>query len=111
MEAFGLDDLIGETTSDEPYHEFIRHPSMSVGLYHLPDGGVDRQTPHGEDEVYYVIAGRAQVTVGNEERPVETGDTIFVAAGVEHRFHNISADLVLLVVFAPAEYTNAAPGS
>jgi quercetin dioxygenase-like cupin family protein len=43
--------------------------------------------------------------VGGEERPVQAGSAVFVAAEVEHRFHSIEEDLVLLVVFAPAEYT------
>jgi hypothetical protein len=33
---------------------------------------------------------------------------VFVKAGVEHRFHNITEDLTTLVFFAPAEYTLAA---
>jgi mannose-6-phosphate isomerase-like protein (cupin superfamily) len=78
---------------------------MSVGIYVLPAGGVDGQKPHSEDEVYYVLSGRATVMVGGEERPVQTGSAVFVAAEIEHRFHSIEEDLVLLVVFAPAEYT------
>ena len=36
------------------------------------------------------------------DHPVSQGDTVFVAAQVEHRFHSITEDLTLLVVFAPA---------
>ena len=35
-----------------PYLEFLRVPSLSAGLYVLPAGGVDRQRPHAEDEIY-----------------------------------------------------------
>jgi quercetin dioxygenase-like cupin family protein len=34
-------------------------------------------------------------------QPVGPGDTIFVAAGVAHRFVDITEDLALVVVFAP----------
>jgi mannose-6-phosphate isomerase-like protein (cupin superfamily) len=85
------------------YVEFLRIPAMSVGLYALPAGGVDPQTPHREDEVYYVVRGRGAITIAGREHPVGPGATIFVAQGVEHRFHSITEPLELLVVFAPAE--------
>jgi mannose-6-phosphate isomerase-like protein (cupin superfamily) len=47
------------------------------------------------------------VTVGDEERAIGPGSVIFVAAGVTHRFHSITADLSLLVFFAPPEYSQA----
>ena len=61
----------------------------------------DRQKPHSEDEVYYVIAGRASIRVAGEDRPVTAGSLVFVAAGVEHRFHDIEEDLRVLVFWAP----------
>jgi mannose-6-phosphate isomerase-like protein (cupin superfamily) len=107
MEAFELADLLRERTdSGRLYHEFLRTHDLSVGLYVLPAGATDPQSPHTEDEVYYVIAGRAQVRVGEENRAVETGSVVFVGADVEHRFHSIEEELVLLVAFGPAEYTH-----
>ena len=89
--------------SGRAYTEFMRYPSMSLGLYRLAAGSTDGQSPHGEDEVYYVLSGRAQILVGAESRAVGPGSVVFVAAGVEHRFHDIAEDLNLLVFFAPAE--------
>jgi mannose-6-phosphate isomerase-like protein (cupin superfamily) len=89
--------------SGELYVELLRIPAMSVGFYALPAGGRDPQTPHREDEVYYVIRGRATITIAGRDRGVEPGATIFVARGVEHRFHSVKDPLELLVVFAPAE--------
>jgi len=85
------------------YREFLRVPSMSVGLYVLEAGAEDRQTPHAEDEAYYVISGRASVRVGERERAVGPGSVVFLGKRIEHRFHSISERLQLLVVFAPAE--------
>jgi mannose-6-phosphate isomerase-like protein (cupin superfamily) len=108
MEAFELGELLDEQgRAGRPYLEFLRKSSMSVGLYVLPVGGVDGQKPHSEDEVYYVLSGRATVMVAGEERAVRAGSAVFVAAEVEHRFHSIEEELVLLVFFAPAEYSQS----
>ncbi len=92
--------------SRELYHEFLRVPSMSAGVYQLAAGAVDLQEPHTEDELYHILQGRAQLQVGDESIPVEAGSIVFVSAGVEHRFHTITEDLTVLVFFAPAEYSN-----
>jgi mannose-6-phosphate isomerase-like protein (cupin superfamily) len=107
MQAFEIADLIThQAGGSKPYLEFLKHPSLSVGLYVLPAGGIDGQEPHTEDEVYYVISGRGKFTHADEERPVQAGSILFVAAGVEHRFHSITEPLSIIVFFAPAEYTN-----
>ena len=104
MHIRSLADLrAGRAASGRPYLEFQRSDALSVGLYVMAAGGIDRQQPHSEDEVYVVMSGRAQFTAGNETRPVSAGDTIFVAAGVPHRFHDVIDELELIVVFAPPE--------
>jgi quercetin dioxygenase-like cupin family protein len=90
-------------SSGNPYREFLRVPAMSAGLYVLKAGETDRQKPHGEDEIYYVIRGRARFKAGSEDREVSAGDVIFVAAEVGHRFYDITEGLAVLVLFAPAE--------
>jgi mannose-6-phosphate isomerase-like protein (cupin superfamily) len=85
------------------YHEFLHVPALSAGLYVLQAGAQDPQSPHSQDEIYHVLAGRATITVAGDDRPVVPGDTVYVAAGVEHRFHSIAERLELLVLFAPAE--------
>ncbi len=89
--------------SGKPYREFLRVPAMSAGLYVLPAGATDRQKPHREDEIYHVIRGRARFKAGPEDREVSAGSVIFVAAEVGHRFYDIAEELVVLVIFAPAE--------
>ena len=106
MDAWELDELLHvRAAADRPYLEFQRSADLSTGLYVLPTGGTDRQQPHGEDEVYLVLAGRAKITVGLAERTVGPGSVVFVAAGVDHRFHDILEELRLLVAFGPAEGT------
>ncbi len=104
MDAFELTDLLDQ--QEQSYLEFLRVPALSAGLYMLSAGAIDTQEPHTEDEVYYVISGRGLIQVGSENRPVEAGTLVYVKANVEHRFHSITEDLRLLVIFAPAEYTS-----
>lgn len=89
--------------SRKSYREFLRVPAMSAGLYVLRAGGTDPQKPHREDEIYYVIRGRARFQAGSEDREVSAGSVIFVAAELEHRFYDIAEELAVLVMFAPAE--------
>jgi len=109
MDAFELSDVAAEqAASGRPYLEFLSVPDLSVGLYVLAVGQPDLQQPHTEDEVYYVVSGRARITVGDEIRDVQPGSIVFVATGVPHRFHDITEDLTLLVAFGPAESSRAA---
>ena len=89
--------------SGKSYREFLHVPTMSAGLYVLPAGGTDPQRPHHEDEMYYVVRGKARFRAGDEEGEVAAGSVLFVAAEVEHRFHDIAEELAVLVFFAPAE--------
>lgn len=83
------------------YSEFLQAPALHAGLYELEAGTKDLQKPHDDDEIYYVISGKAYFFVEGESRPVQPGDVIYVAAGEPHRFEDIEEDLKLLVVFGP----------
>jgi mannose-6-phosphate isomerase-like protein (cupin superfamily) len=102
--AFDVDELRQKYAGAEsPYNEFLRRRGMSVGLYVLPVGGADRQTPHMADEVYVVLQGRGRLRVVDEEVEVKAGSVISVDHGEEHRFVEVSEDLQMLVVFAPPD--------
>jgi len=110
MQAYELTRLISEReASSKLYLEFLKVPDLSMGLYVLPTGGKDPQSPHTEDEVYYVVSGRARILVADEEREVQAGSIVYVAKNVAHHFHSIEEDLTVLVFFAPAEYSNRRP--
>ena len=101
---FHIDDLARQrVTKGKLYLEFLRVPAMSAGLYALPARGTDPQNPHHEDEMYYVIRGRARMKIGAEDAAVSAGSVVFVKAEVEHRFYDIQEELEVLVFFAPAE--------
>lgn len=104
MKLFRLDDLDAEREAhDGAYLQFLRERHMSAGLYALPVGGTDSQGPHRQDEIYLVVSGRASITVGEETTYVARGSVVYVPAGVPHRFHHITEDLRVMVVFSPPE--------
>jgi len=103
VEAFEIPELDPQPRDSEGhgYIDFFASEKLSVGLSMWPRDTTDRQQPHTEDEVYYVVSGRGAIRVGDEDRPVKPGSLVFVAAGVEHRFHSIEEDLRVLVFWAP----------
>lgn len=106
MQAYELAHLLQQRNeSNKLYLEFLKVPDLSMGLYVLPAGGTDPQSPHTEDEVYYVVSGRAQIKVADEDRAVQAGSIVYVAKNEEHRFHSIEEELTVIVFFAPAEYS------
>ena len=103
VDRFALEDLLARrATADRPYLEFLRVPDVRrpVRAARRRNGW---STAHTEDEVYVVMAGRSRFTAGDETRDVGPGDSLYVAAGVPHRFHDITAELQLLVVALPED--------
>jgi mannose-6-phosphate isomerase-like protein (cupin superfamily) len=101
---FHIDDLDRQRCGKgKLYLEFLRVPAMSAGIYILAEGAKDPQKPHREDEMYYVVRGRARMQIGSDHADVRAGSVIFVEAEREHRFCDIEEELEVLVFFAPAE--------
>src|SRR4051795_5518757 len=75
----------------ERFVELFRHGTLSVELY-APKGS-DPQDPHTRDEVYAVASGSGWFRNGNLRHRFNTGDVLFVPAGVVHRFEEFSDDL------------------
>ena len=61
--------------------------------------GADFQTPHDKDEFYIIVSGTADLIKTGETVNCRTGDAIFVAAGENHHFENISDDFATWVIF------------
>ena len=86
------------------YLEFLNVPTLSCGLYSLSAGSKDMQAPHDEDEVYFVLEGRARMRLGEEEREVTPGSLLYVKAATEHSFFEIEEDMLLLVFFTTSAH-------
>ena len=111
MELLDLADLLRSIDlSQRRFLEFQRSKDLSSGLYVIPAGAEDHQSPHAEDEVYYVLHGRARAEVAGEAQDVAPGAFLFVPARAPHRFLDVRETLVLLVVFGPAYRSREASG-
>ena len=77
--------------------EVFAHGSMSVVAF--APRGVDRQTSHGQDELYVVVAGSGVLVVDDRRVAFVAGDALFVPAGVAHHFEDFTADLVTWAMF------------
>ena len=109
FQAAELEDMVARAKAADGYAAAVlRSDLLSVGLYILPAGGVDGQSPHREDEVYYAVRGSATIRVGSDDHPVGPGTVLFVPAGAVHHFHDINEELVLVVFWAPPEKSVAA---
>ena len=84
---------------DVEYLEFLNVPALNCGLYSLAAGSKDMQAPHDEDEVYFVLEGKARMRLGDEHREVTPGSLLYVEAATEHSFFEIEEDMLLLVIF------------
>jgi mannose-6-phosphate isomerase-like protein (cupin superfamily) len=82
------------------YGVFMRIPSISSGVYTLKKGETDGQSPHTKDEIYYIVKGKAKLSVGTEIYDVKEGSLVFVEAYKEHKFFDITEDIAVLVVFS-----------
>jgi len=84
-------------SGDERYGVLLEHGTLEIGFY--APIGTDPQTPHDQDEVYVVHAGRGNFLLGDIEQVFEPGDVLFVPAGAEHRFQDFTDDFGAWVVF------------
>ena len=109
MDAFDMPQIEeAHRRNGELYHEFLRADHLSVGLYVLEAGATDPQRPHTEDEIYYIVSGAGIIQVAGEDRPVSAGSVIYVDESVDHRFHSITEELKVIVIFAPPRRSRAA---
>ncbi len=99
--VFDLPELMS-TLADKPvqYREFLKVPALSCGLYKLAAGAKDMQSPHDEDEIYFVLSGKAKMQLRGSERTVGPGALLYVGATESHSFFEIEEDMTLLVFFA-----------
>lgn len=99
-EVFSFEELSAKVEGKEPgIFEFIRSPALSCMVYRLPAGSSDMQAPHLEDEVYFVVSGRAKVRIAGQEREVRPGNILFIRSTLDHSFFDIEEDLTVVAVF------------
>lgn len=85
------------------FHTFINQENLAAGVIRLEPGDEDTQTPHENDEVYYIVKGNGFLQIGDKDYTISTGMSYFVAKNVEHRFHGNSKELVVLYFFGGSD--------
>jgi mannose-6-phosphate isomerase-like protein (cupin superfamily) len=75
----------------------FEHGTLSAKLY--APRGQDPQTPHRQDEVYFVAQGRGRFFDGTTRHLFEPGAFLFAAAGQPHRFEEFTDDLAVWVLY------------
>lgn len=70
-----------------------------VDIY--PNGSVPLHD-HEEEEVYLILSGTGEMIVGEESRPVRTGDAVYIPPGKPHCLKNTGAEnMQMLFTYAP----------
>jgi mannose-6-phosphate isomerase-like protein (cupin superfamily) len=109
LQEFDLAKLVEKCEKlDAPYLEFLREPQLSCGIYQLSSGDEDHQTSHDEDEVYFVLKGKARIVIGGVEKEIRPGSILYVPTDTEHEFVGIEEDLSMLVFFGSGGPSGAA---
>jgi mannose-6-phosphate isomerase-like protein (cupin superfamily) len=80
-----------------PFVNAMSHGTMSVELF--APNEIDRQSPHDQDELYFVQRGSATLTIDGVSHACAAGDALFVRAGQAHRFTDFTKDFATWVVF------------
>jgi len=58
-----------------------------------------QQTPHPQDEIYFIVRGCGVLLHDGKRDPFGPGDLLFVAAGIEHQIEDLSDDFAMWRVF------------
>src|SRR5260370_27769804 len=61
---------------------------VSAGQVWVKSGFEIHEDTHSFDEVYYVIAGRAQLILADEPHEMKAGDIVYIPNGVRHKILN-----------------------
>lgn len=75
--------------------------AMTVGLKRYRKETASGKGPreHTEEELYYVLDGKGEITIGEETHPVATGDLLYVPTGESHDVIEIDHEITVLKVF------------
>ena len=69
-------------------------------LYCLEPGQEQKVHTHdGEDKIYAIMEGEAEVVIGTETAVVGEGQVVFAPAGIDHGIRNASSGRVVSMVF------------
>ena len=107
MNTVAIRDVADELAEmDRESIESLRTDNVSLEVMRFEPGDEDTMHAHGEDEIYVVESGTAELNVEGDVTPVSAGDVVHLEPGTEHRFQAFEDELVMTVVYAPATGTH-----
>ncbi|MFM7207531.1 MAG: cupin domain-containing protein [Planctomycetaceae bacterium] len=96
------------TVDGSTIRELLAHRNSSIRKQSLAEARLAAgraTTPHHHavtEEIYYILSGTADMTLGDETRAVSPGDAIAIPPGIRHTIRNTgTAELVFLCTCAP----------
>ncbi len=70
-----------------PNHHGGQNQSLAEAT--IPPGGKTRLHRHRQtEEIYHIVAGRGEMTLGDTRFPVQPGDTVLIPPGTPHAISN-----------------------
>jgi quercetin dioxygenase-like cupin family protein len=80
--------------------QVVHTETMTIARIRLAAGARVPRHEHPHEQVANVLAGRLRFVVGDDEREVAEGESVFVPGGVPHQVEAL-VDSVVLDVFSP----------
>lgn len=97
----------GLAASGEESTESLRTDNVSLEVMRFEPGDEDQMHAHGEDEIYVVQSGTAEINIEGEVTAVSAGDIVHLDPGTDHRFQGFEDELIMTVAYAPAKGTHS----
>lgn len=76
----------------------VAEPGVSIGLA-VVQTSIRPHYQKVSDEIYFILRGQGEITIGNETRKLKEGDTVAIPKGQIHGFVNTGNE-PCLVIFA-----------
>ena len=114
-EVLNIRDAVPFTSADgSTIRELLAHRNSAIRQQSLAEARLAPgacTTPHhhkATEEIYYILSGTADMTLGHDTRPVGPGDAIAIPPGLRHTIKNTGpVELVFLCTCAPGyEHTD-----
>jgi mannose-6-phosphate isomerase-like protein (cupin superfamily) len=104
MDLHNIRDVAAFTTKDgSEIRELLAHRNSSIAQQSLAEARLApgaKTTPHFHrvtEEIYYLLAGQAQMRIGDETRAVGPGDAIAIPPGNVHQITNSGSETLLFL--------------
>ena len=78
---------------------------LTTTLVEIDIDGIQRIHNHFPEQIYFILEGFGQMTVGNETQTVEVGDCIFIPSNEPHGLVNVGNEKLIYFSAAAPSFT------